>query len=132
MSPASPGGADDRLLPWRRVEDMTGISRSTAWRLQQVGAFPAPIPISPGRVAWWESELSAWKAARARGEGVTRPAAPPRRRPAADPDRRPAEPRSIPGCGPGTAQDWKPQLLQPPPRRSRRVRVSPDQIDFGF
>jgi len=41
---------EDRLLPWRKVKDLTGLSRTTAWRLQKVGDFPVPVAISPGRV----------------------------------------------------------------------------------
>ena len=68
--PSETGGPEDRLLPWDRVRDVTGLSRSTAWRLQQVGDFPEPVRISPNRVGWWESELTAWKATRTvRGPG---------------------------------------------------------------
>lgn len=56
---------DDRLLPWPKVRDITGLSRTTAWRLQKAGDFPLPVVISPGRVGWRESELQAWKASRA-------------------------------------------------------------------
>ncbi len=55
------GGPEDRLLLWDRVHDMTGISRTTAWRLSQVGKFPTRVSVSPGRVGWWESELNAWR-----------------------------------------------------------------------
>lgn len=44
------GGPDDRLLPWPAVREIAGISRATAWRMQQVGDFPEPVPISPNRV----------------------------------------------------------------------------------
>lgn len=56
---------DDRLLPWTKVKDITGLSRTTAWRLQKTGDFPLPVVISPGRVGWRESELQTWKASRA-------------------------------------------------------------------
>lgn len=59
-----PGGPRDRLLPWPKVRDMTGLSRTTAWRRQKAGDFPLAVQISPGRVGWWESELTAWKASR--------------------------------------------------------------------
>lgn len=55
---------DDRLLPWPKVKAITGLSRTTAWRLQKAGDFPPPVVISPGRVGWRESELQAWKASR--------------------------------------------------------------------
>lgn len=73
--PVETGRREDRLLPWGRVRDIAGISRTTAWRMQQNGDFPAPVPVSPGRVCWWESELTAWKATR----GAGKPLAPPSR-----------------------------------------------------
>lgn len=77
--PVKTGGPQDRLLPWDRVRDVTGLSRSTAWRLQQVGDFPEPVRISLNRVGWWESELTAWKATRTvRGLPHPRPLARPR------------------------------------------------------
>lgn len=33
-----PGGRDDRLLAWPAVRDITGLSRTTAWRIPHVGA----------------------------------------------------------------------------------------------
>jgi len=69
-----PGGPRDRLLPWPKVRDMTGLSRTTAWRRQKAGDFPLPVQISPGRVGWWESELTAWKASRLpRAKAAPRP-----------------------------------------------------------
>lgn len=64
LSPG-PGSPGDRLLPWRQVRDITGLSRTTAWRRQKAGDFPVAVQISPGRVGWWESELTAWKTSRA-------------------------------------------------------------------
>jgi len=132
----SSGGVDDRLLPWGRVREIAGISRATAWRMQKTGDFPDPVPVSPNRVAWWESELTAWKATR-KASGRTRP----------KPFAKPREPRLI-----ETARSSKPAdrpvlsasapaaplqgalALETPRRKpSRRARpVSPDQIDFDF
>lgn len=58
----------DRLLSWPRVRASLGdMSRTTAWRLRQTPAanFPKPIPISPGRIAWRESDVQAWIEAQA-------------------------------------------------------------------
>lgn len=55
--------AADRLLSWREVRVLTGISRTTAWRLQNQGAFPRPVAISPGRVGWRARDVAAWTAA---------------------------------------------------------------------
>ncbi len=133
--PVETGGPEDRLLPWDRVRDVTGLSRSTAWRLQQVGDFPEPVRISPNRVGWWESELTAWKATRkTRGLPCPRPLA------------RPREPKLI-----QTARSPRPQTAQQTPvpaakavhepskaaapatrPRRRKPQTSADQIDFGF
>lgn len=61
-NPPDAFAARDRLLSWRQVRDLAGLSRTTAWRLQNAGAFPRPVAISPGRVAWRESDVAAWKA----------------------------------------------------------------------
>jgi prophage regulatory protein len=141
------GGVDDRLLPWGRVRDIAGISRSTAWRLQRSGDFPKPVQLSPGRVGWWESELTAWKVAR--GSGVafksrtppSRPRLPgmPRRMPG-----RPAEERVIeekrvvqagseqPVADVRQASPVEPGEGQPVRKGRGRAGVSPGQIDFGF
>jgi prophage regulatory protein len=59
-----PDGPDGAYLPWKKVEARVGISRTTAWRLQKRGDFPSPYVVSPGRVAYRESEVEAWKASR--------------------------------------------------------------------
>lgn len=54
--------ATERLLSWGKVRELTGLSRTTAWRLQKAGGFPRPVAISPRRVAWRETEIRAWQA----------------------------------------------------------------------
>lgn len=51
-----------RLLSWPAVREKVGISRTTAWRLQNRGAFPRPVEISAGRVGWREEDIDAWAA----------------------------------------------------------------------
>ncbi|MDQ1155188.1 AlpA family transcriptional regulator [Brevundimonas sp. SORGH_AS_0993] len=58
------GGPSDRLLYWPRVKDITGLSRTTAWRMQKAGDFPPPVRVSTGRFGWWQSDLDRWKASR--------------------------------------------------------------------
>lgn len=138
-----PGGTEDRLLGWRRVKDITGLSRTTAWRLQRAGSFPAPVRISANRVAWRESELMAWAAARTREAPLSvaaralKPAREPRlpglnrSRPLERPAPRPVE---TPAVGAEqTCLDLSTAIPLPArPRRRRGSSVSPDQIDFGF
>lgn len=135
-----PDSLEDRLFGWRRVKDMTGLSRSTAWRLQQLGKFPAPVRISTKRVAWRESDLIAWKAATLDDAGtpakrVLRPAKAPRlpgmarRVPVPAPP--PEPPPSVPEQ---TRLDLEPiaPAAKSRPARRKPSRVCPGQIDFGF
>lgn len=136
------GGPEDRLLPWDRVHDMTGLSRSTAWRLSKAEQFPSRVAISPGRVGWWESELTAWKAVRNGAEAINPPPKPMRSRPLEPPARprlpgisRPAPFRSVQGPLFAAAQPELPMSAPQPPREKARRKRPPahiDQIDFGF
>ncbi|MGQ3206803.1 MAG: helix-turn-helix transcriptional regulator [Brevundimonas aurantiaca] len=152
-----PGGPDDRLLLWPEVQNLVGFSRTTAWRMQRAGLFPWPIPVSPGRVGWRESELNAWKRARRGAEPVPgrapggerrfSPPGPP------SPPRLPGMPLSSRENGPSrerapgsaTTGSVPPQSPTPPPpppctppavaaRKPRRRSPGPDpaQTDFGF
>lgn len=115
--------------------------------MQRNGEFPAPVLVSPGRVGWSESELTAWKAARKAG-GRERPS------PFAKPwtpklietarSSKPALPQaaarpagvSSPGRAGSQIQasaplpPAAPDSARPVNRRARPVL--PDQIDFGF
>ena len=135
-----PDSLEDRLFGWRRVKDMTGLSRSTAWRLQQVGKFPAPVRISTKRVAWRESDLLAWKAAKLDDKTTVpkRTFQPPRspklpgmtrRVPAPAPVHEP--PPAVPEQSRLDLQPVTPPANLPKARR-RASKVSPNQIDFGF
>jgi prophage regulatory protein len=59
---AAPGG---RILPLKLlrfpvVREMTGLSRSTIWRLERRGEFPRHHRIAPNVVAWLEEEVANW------------------------------------------------------------------------
>ncbi|VXB61253.1 helix-turn-helix transcriptional regulator [Brevundimonas sp. G8] len=134
-----PGGPEDRLLPWPEVRKLVGFSRTTAWRMQRAGLFPGPVPVSPGRVGWWESELNAWKQERRSAEPVSVRAPGEGRRfsPPSAP-RLPGMPRStraLPSALP-PMRSVSPPLPPPaaPARISRRRSRGPDpaQTDFGF
>lgn len=49
-----------RLLRFKAVQERTGLSRSTIWRLEQRGAFPRHRRISTNAVAWVEDEVVSW------------------------------------------------------------------------
>lgn len=53
--------ATHQLLRLPAVLAMTGVSRSTLYRLVQDGKFPKPISVGTGRaVAWLESDIDKW------------------------------------------------------------------------
>ena len=43
---------------------MTGLSRTSIWREERKGNFPARVPLSAGSVGWRLSEVEAWIQAR--------------------------------------------------------------------
>ncbi len=63
----------DGFLGEADVKRITSLSRTTRWRLERQGSFPRRRRISANRIAWLESEVLAWVAARA--NGVTEEAA---------------------------------------------------------
>jgi predicted DNA-binding transcriptional regulator AlpA len=138
-----PGGRDDRLLAWPAVHDITGLSRTTAWRMQKTGDFPLPVVVSPGRVCWWESELAAWKIGRT-------PRRPAEMRPFGSVSGRPTarsaavgevqnveddvEYRAVPAdAGQGSQEDAAVPESAPHRRSGRRATaLAPGQIAFDF
>jgi len=50
----------DQILRANEVHELTGLSRTTIWRLERKGGFPARLPLSAGSVGWRKSEVDAW------------------------------------------------------------------------
>ena len=50
----------DRLLRRRKVEELTGLSRASIYRLMRKGRFPLPVKVSATAVRWKESDITAW------------------------------------------------------------------------
>ena len=50
----------DRLLRRRDVEKITGMSRSSIYRLMQESEFPRPVRVGPSAVRWKSSDITAW------------------------------------------------------------------------
>jgi prophage regulatory protein len=53
-----------RLLRLAEVKLKTGLGRSTIYSLEAAGRFPHRIKLSSHSVAWLESDVDAWIAAR--------------------------------------------------------------------
>lgn len=113
-----PGELEDRILPWSQVKVISGLSRTTVWRLQKTGDFPASVQVSRNRVGWWQSELLEWKRSRR-----PRRLPPPRvSSPAPTLDRTPAPP---------SVHQAKEPLRNTGPQR-RKVASPPGQGAFDF
>lgn len=119
----------ERFLAWRQVKDLTGLGRTTTWRMRRAGDFPDPVPISPGRVAWRERDVAAWNASR----GTTP------KPDAAAPLIRPTPPRArkdgVPA--PSTAQPNRSMSpaemnLKARPRRRAPPVIAEGQLGFDF
>lgn len=50
----------ERHLRRTAVEEITGLKRSTLYRLMAEGQFPRPVRIAGRAVAWPESQITAW------------------------------------------------------------------------
>jgi prophage regulatory protein len=55
---------DEAIIREPECRRLTGLSRSTRWRLERDGLFPKRRQISPGCSGWLASEIRAWLAAR--------------------------------------------------------------------
>lgn len=125
-----------RYLPWKEVARATGLSRTTAWRLQKRDDFPAPYAISPGRVGYRQEEIEAWCASRGHSAPRTTPRPGPRRDDtprAAAPDATPAEPppTAIGPANPAPAT-LSSRPSEPSGRRSQHARAIAQQMRFDF
>lgn len=58
-----------RFLDIEQVFEITSLSRSTLYKEISAGRFPRPVPVSPGRKAWVESEVEAWIDSRIEARG---------------------------------------------------------------
>lgn len=50
----------ERLLRRRQVEEMTGLSRSSIYRLMRTQVFPVAVKVGPAAVRWKESDITSW------------------------------------------------------------------------
>ena len=55
-----------RILRTDEVTQQTGLSRSSIWRLERDGVFPARRQISPHAVGWLSSDIERWIESRPR------------------------------------------------------------------
>jgi prophage regulatory protein len=51
----------DQLLRLPAVQQATGLSRSTIYRLMAKDGFPRSVQVTDKLVAWWASEVDSWR-----------------------------------------------------------------------
>lgn len=54
------------LIRLRGLIEMTGLSKSTIYRLEAAGQFPARVKLSERLVGWRSEEVSKWLSTRGR------------------------------------------------------------------
>jgi len=50
----------ERIMRAKEVVAMTGLSRTTIWRMEKSGQFPNRVSLGVGSVGWRESEVESW------------------------------------------------------------------------
>lgn len=48
------------ILRMPSVLKLTGLSRTTIWRMAKTGTFPAPVRLSKRAVGWRSTDVEAW------------------------------------------------------------------------
>lgn len=56
--------SEERFIKRREVENLVALSRSAIYALISKSEFPRPVTIGRYAVAWRETEVRAWMAAR--------------------------------------------------------------------
>jgi prophage regulatory protein len=59
----------DRFIREQECRVLTGLSRSTRWRLERQGKFPRRRRLSPNGIGWLLSDVEAWQASRSHAQG---------------------------------------------------------------
>ncbi len=54
------------ILRTRDVTRVTGLSRTTVWRLERAGKFPPRMRLGENSVGWLEEEVRSWIESRPR------------------------------------------------------------------
>ena len=49
-----------KLLRFPEVQEMVGLSRTTIWRLEKQGKFPARRAIGENSVGWLKEDIEKW------------------------------------------------------------------------
>ncbi|MDA3969740.1 MAG: AlpA family transcriptional regulator [Desulfobulbaceae bacterium] len=57
---SSPDTWPERIVRAKELHELTGLSRTTIWRMERKGEFPSRVPLSGNSVGWRYSEVMEW------------------------------------------------------------------------
>ena len=63
-SATQPAPNPERIIRVKEVQELTGLSRTTIWRLERSGKFPARVSLSSSIIGWRSSDITQWIATR--------------------------------------------------------------------
>ena len=52
--------SNDRIIRAKEVVEMTGLSRTTIWRMERYKSFPARVSLGKNSVGWKLSDIQKW------------------------------------------------------------------------
>ena len=55
----------DIYLRWPKVQQVSGLSRVTVWRMERDGKFPRRRQLSSNSVGWLSADIESWVKSRA-------------------------------------------------------------------
>ena len=58
--PSSTDSSPERIVRAKELQELTGLSRTTIWRMERKGEFPGRVPLSGSSVGWRYSEVMEW------------------------------------------------------------------------
>ncbi|HIJ25788.1 MAG: AlpA family phage regulatory protein [Gammaproteobacteria bacterium] len=59
-SASSSDTSPERIVRAKELQELTGLSRTTLWRMERKGEFPDRVPLSGSSVGWRYSEVMEW------------------------------------------------------------------------
>ncbi len=62
MQPLKPAQHATRILRLNQVQEITGLAKTTIYKLQAASAFPQRIKLTSRSVGWMEDEVLQWVA----------------------------------------------------------------------
>ena len=60
ISSSSNRSNSDRIIRSKEVQELTGLSRTTIWRMERSGKFPARVALTSSNVGWRLTEVQEW------------------------------------------------------------------------